>query len=238
MENTTAMQKREAGALNSAQISIVTQKTPQELIKLRKGKGGKVFSYVPHNYVTRILNDAFCHAWSFKSEPIPPLCSDDEIVVKGILIIHTPAGEIVKEQYGAQEIPIDSKTGKPGMTKGDALKGAGSDALRKCASLLGIALDLYGEEFPEMPAADEQDRQPAQPKRQAERPRDASQARAELETVIKQLRDNREMVGEKQSAYVYFTRKLFECGQDLEKLEQLDSDIYYFRSKGELRKAA
>lgn len=236
MEN-TALQKREAGTLNSAQITMVTQKTPQELIKLRKGKSGKFFSYVPHAWVTRILNDAFCHAWSFETMPILEMCNNKELVVKGRLTIHTPGGHLVKEQFGSCEIPYD-KEGKPGMTPGDALKGAGSDALRKCASLLGIALDLYGEEFPETPAADERDRQAAQPASQAERPKDASQVRAEIETVIKQMRDSRERVDARQSAYIYFNRKLFECGQDVQKLEQLGSDIYYFRSKGELRKAA
>ena len=235
MENTT-LQRQQAGALNGAQITMINQRTPQELVKYRKGRGGKMFSYVPHNYVTRLLNDAFCHAWSFEASPLLEFCNSTEVTVRGRLTIHTPQGAIVKEQFGNQEILPG------GMTRGDALKGAGSDALRKCASLLGIALDLYGEEFPETTNAeqsDAHDQTPAQPqpKQQAQAKRQTN-TRADLESAIKQLRETRETIDGKQSAYIYFTRELFSCGNDPEKLSKLDSDLYYFRKNGELKRAA
>lgn len=65
------------------------------------------------------------------------------MTVKGVLIVHGIDGKtITKEQYGSQDI-LKDKQGNPSVSYGDALKGAASDALKKCASLLGIALDLY-----------------------------------------------------------------------------------------------
>ena len=129
--------------LNESQIAIVTQKTPKHLIKRRKGRGGKVFDYLPHAEVAKILNQAFSHAWSFQTEPILQFCNENEVTVKGILTIHGQNGNcIIKQQFGTMDIPHNSQ-GKPTMSMGDSLKGAASDSLKKCASLLGVALDLY-----------------------------------------------------------------------------------------------
>lgn len=129
--------------LNESQIAIVTQKTPKHLIKRRQGRGGKAFDYLPHGEVAKILNEAFNHAWSFETEPILQFCSDTEMTVKGVLTIYGTDGKsITKEQYGSQDIPKD-RQGNRAISYGDALKGAASDSLKKCASLLGVALDLY-----------------------------------------------------------------------------------------------
>ncbi len=130
--------------LNPGQIAFVNQCTPREMIRVRRGRGGKQLAYVPHNFVTELLNQAFNHAWSFECDIIPQFCNDNEMTVKGRLIVHGADGrQIVKEQFGNQDI-LKSRSGKADMPFGDALKGAGSNALRKCASLLGIGLDLYG----------------------------------------------------------------------------------------------
>lgn len=122
--------------LNGAQIAMLTQKSPKELIRTRIGSNGKTLSYLPHNFVTEILNQAFNFAWDFQTDVVK--IDEKECIVKGRLVIHSQP-HITKEQYGCQLI-------LKGMATGDALKGAGSDALRKCASLLGIGLDLYGAE--------------------------------------------------------------------------------------------
>ena len=233
MEYQSIQKQQSAGALNGAQITMINQRTPQELVKYRKGRGGKMFSYAPHNYVTRLLNDAFCHAWSFEVSPLLEFCNSTEVTVRGRLTIHTPQGAIVKEQFGNQEILPG------GMTRGDALKGAGSDALRKCASLLGIALDLYGEEFPETTNAEQAEpRDPAtQPNTDAQHIR-VDQARNTLDQESKGRKQTRETVDGKTSAYIYFTRKLFEAGTDAEKIGKLGEEFYYFRKNGELKRAA
>jgi len=57
--------------------------------------------------------------------------------------------EIIKEQYGRAEVKFTGQGAdrKP-LDFGNDMKAAASDALKKCASLLGIAADVYDpEEF-------------------------------------------------------------------------------------------
>ncbi len=136
--------------ITNAQVAILTQSTPREVIKKRKGRGGKMLSYVSHDYVTRTLNEAFAFQWTFQivSERIvPDEAEPREVIVRGRLTIHTPNGDLVKEQFGGSDV----KRTKKGdiISLADDLKSAGSDALKKCASLLGLALDLYGSGQPQ-----------------------------------------------------------------------------------------
>lgn len=128
-----------------AQSAVLLQRTPQNVIRQREGRGGKIFNYVPHAWVTRVLNNAFGWRWNFEiletrffpndSEPI-------EVVVKGRLTVETDRGFIIKEQFGGHDV-AKLKSGQGYVSIADDMKKAGTDALKKCASLLGIALDLY-----------------------------------------------------------------------------------------------
>lgn len=129
------------------QLDVLNRPTPKELIRQRDGQGGKKFLFVPVSGVIGILNRLFKGNWSFETEivhcPFPPKKKvDDEVIVKGRLTVVSGGITVVKEQYGQQTIPI-SDSGSMGMAVGDALKGAGSDALRKCAFFLGVCADLY-----------------------------------------------------------------------------------------------
>jgi hypothetical protein len=133
-------------------MNVLTQSTPPAAIKTRRGRGGKTLSYVSHDWVTRQLNEAFNWQWSFEilSERIlPDEAAPREVVVKGRLTIHTTHGDLIKNQFGSSEV----KRTKSGdlISLGDDLKAAASDALKKCASLLGLALDLYGDDSPTPP---------------------------------------------------------------------------------------
>jgi hypothetical protein len=151
----------ELTTINTAQQTILTQTTPPNVVKTRKGRGGKTLSYVSHDYVTRTLNEAFNFAWSFDilSERFIGGDNPSEVVVKGQLTVHGPNGDLTKTQFGGSDV----KRLKNGNTISiaDDLKSAASDALKKCASLLGVALDLYGNTPPA--AADPQPAQ-AQPR--------------------------------------------------------------------------
>lgn len=132
-------------AVDEAQQAILTQTTPDHAIKTRIGRGGKTLSYVSHDWVTRQLNNAFNWQWSFeiKSYLLLPPENPTEVIVNGRLTVITPKGNLTKEQFGGSDI----KRTKQGdiISIADDLKGAASDCLKKCASLLGLALDLYGD---------------------------------------------------------------------------------------------
>src|SRR5205823_7928980 len=79
---------------------------------------------------------------------------EDEVIVEARLTVRTPGGQtIVKTQFGGAEIKrhaSGSRSGRP-LSIADDYKAAASDALKKCASLLGIGLDLYGRDRPAEP---------------------------------------------------------------------------------------
>lgn len=130
-------------AVNEGQRAMLTQQTPKSAILTRKGKGGKTFSYVPHAWVTEKLNEAFGWAWSWDITDwrILPETDPTEVFVLGKLTVHAPHGDLVKTQFGSCDVKRDKESRI--LSIGDDLKAASSDALKKAASLLGIALDLY-----------------------------------------------------------------------------------------------
>ena len=106
-------------------------------IKQRKGRNG-VLDYVEGHTVIARLNAALDGAWSF--EVVAHEVRDDEVLVLGKL---TAAG-IVKMQFGASQVTRDRET-KALISLGDDLKAAATDALKKCATFLGVGLHLYAE---------------------------------------------------------------------------------------------
>jgi hypothetical protein len=148
--------------LTEAQVDFLLQRTPKNEIKERQGRGGLRFSYVEHGYVTERLNMVFGFNWDF--EVVDKQMLEDEVIVEAKLTVRTPAGQtIVKTQFGGAEIKrhaSGARSGRP-LSIADDYKAAASDALKKCASLLGIGLDLYGRDRPEELDEEQQVMQPA-----------------------------------------------------------------------------
>ena len=106
-------------------------------IKQRKGRNG-FLDYVEGHTVIARLNAALDGAWSF--EVVAHEVRDDEVLVLGKLT----AEGIVKMQFGASQVTRDRET-KALISLGDDLKAAATDALKKCATFLGVGLHLYAE---------------------------------------------------------------------------------------------
>ena len=98
---------------------------PADQIRTREGRAGMKLQWVEARLVAQRLNEIIgVGAWSFEVSLVP----GHEKVVKGRLSL--PGG--VYEDFGYE-------TGGSGET----LKEASSDALRRCASLTGVAAYLY-----------------------------------------------------------------------------------------------
>lgn len=132
-------------SLSPRQTGIVNAETPKDLIKSKPGRGGKRVAYVEGGYVISKLNQAFSPlGWEFKitergqTDRKNENKAEGEVWVYGELTIidHKNNFRTTKGQYGQH--PIHEK-----VPIGDAYKAAATDALKKCASLLGIALDVY-----------------------------------------------------------------------------------------------
>jgi hypothetical protein len=109
-------------------------------IRQRKGNFGQVLDYVEAHAVIQRLNDALDGAWSFEVIEHQVLKEQNEVLVLGKL---STATGIVKSQFGSSAITRAQQTGEI-ISLADDLKAAATDCLKKCASLLGVGLHLYG----------------------------------------------------------------------------------------------
>lgn len=150
---------RTTSILNENQVQKIFNTTPARYQYTRPAKGGGQWSYVRASYVRRALDGIFGFNWSFDIET--SLSEAFEIakltkmcVVKGVLTCRTKVDgqwiEIKKVQFGRAEIKF-KKNSTELLDFGNDMKAASSDALKKCASLIGIAADVYDpDEFQEI----------------------------------------------------------------------------------------
>lgn len=83
-------------------------------------------------YVIERLNQVFgLGGWTYRTRVIE--CPPDSPMVVMLVVLRVPAYGIRLEQYG----------GSDNKDRGDAYKGAVTDAISKIASYLGIAMDVY-----------------------------------------------------------------------------------------------
>ncbi len=135
---------RATSPLNSSQYTILNSPTPKTAIKKRPAKGSGEWDYVPTAWVIERLNLAFGFNWSFEVTYFGK--ESGEAIVQGKLTVNFPSGQIVKQNFGNHEIRNKKGTDIP-PSIGNDYKAAASDCLKKCATNLGIALDLYLDEL-------------------------------------------------------------------------------------------
>jgi outer membrane biosynthesis protein TonB len=123
--------------------NVIERPLPKEKIRQRPGKGGLTFDYVTPDFVIDLLNEAFEYRWS-TSIFHQTMHGDTAVVGVNLTVWDAEGNPINKAQFGSCDV------GR-GMGPGEAFKGAASDAMKKAATLLGVAIELYQEE--ETPAA-------------------------------------------------------------------------------------
>lgn len=130
--------------VSEGQLTKILQKTPANHVYQKPGKGGGKFDYVTTSYIIKALNYIFGWDWDF--EVLEHGIEGGQVWAKGKLTCRgsKPGQAIVKTQFGRADIKY-KKQSKDMLDFGNDLKGASSDALKKCASLLGIASDIYGK---------------------------------------------------------------------------------------------
>ncbi len=157
----------EHNSLNANQLALILKKTPIQYVKQRPAKGGGVWDYVTGGYVKKCLNLMFGWDWDF--EILDEKILHGEVVVKGKLTCRSNGKTIVKMQFGNKDIMYktekvfnedgtpkmvqkygknvqETKPGEIALSIGNDLKSAATDCLKKCASEIGIASDVYNKE--------------------------------------------------------------------------------------------
>lgn len=166
---------RTKAVLNQNQVQKLWNSTPNKFKYKRPAKGGGQWDYVKVSYIRKVLDSVFGFDWDFQiettlSEAFEVAKMTNSVVVKGTLTCRVvdDAGrirEIKKTQFGRADVKwqtetkagvkskkLDSFTNAPlPLDFGNDMKSAVSDCLKKCASLFGIAADVYeADEFVEI----------------------------------------------------------------------------------------
>ena len=152
----TVLNKSEKQILNKEQLNFLLGKTPETHIYTRPGKGGGQWKFVTGVYVKKVLNSIFGWDWDFEIVSFDVNMAAKQAIVHGKLTCRANGATVVKHQFGRADIKIRKADGAP-LDLGNDLKAASTDALKKCASELGIASDVFGEsEFKNITVTDEQ----------------------------------------------------------------------------------
>ncbi len=145
------------------QLLRMLQRTPKEQIYTRQGRGKDSFDYVTGIYCIKWLN--FVFGWNWDWEVTEHGREGKQVWCIGRLTVRgNKAGQvIIKTGFGRSEVK-QLRDGKGDLDYGNDLKAASTDAMKKAASLLGFASDIYGkadykmesgrEVRPELPAGE------------------------------------------------------------------------------------
>lgn len=138
----TTIQKTE---LTQVINRLFDTKTPAKFIKTRPGAGGKPVRYVEVGYIINELNRAFGAFWEFKV--VDKQVGKKQIWVQGQLTVKDfkTNFSITKETFGGADIKFRKDNGEVVDIAND-LKAAVSDCIKKCASMFGIAADVFFRE--------------------------------------------------------------------------------------------
>lgn len=148
--NTAVVAPDKMTVLTTKQLNALNARTPKHYKRKRPAKGGGEWDFVPVGYVKKRLNQIFGHEnWSFTivsslADSFDIATRTGSCTVHGRLTVYVDPDKqpVIKEQFGRAQVKFLKGTKEP-MDFGNDMKSAGSDALKKCASELGIASDVY-----------------------------------------------------------------------------------------------
>lgn len=126
----------------AALTNLITGKTPREIVFQRPVGKGINADYVPGWWFIEQLNALFGYFWDFEIEAQE--VGKESCWVRGKLTVKNPDTNltVTKTAFGGSKL---KSQGNPAIDIGDDLKTAATDALKKAATLLGVAADVYGK---------------------------------------------------------------------------------------------
>ena len=128
-------------------LRMIQAQTNPAWVKSRKS-GKMSLSYVSGDTVTRMLNKAFRYKWSFEVLETRVVESIDKSYKGGTPQPQNPViqslGRLTVPGWGEREQRGSQPLSGGADVQEHAFKSSATDAMKKCASMFGIALDLYG----------------------------------------------------------------------------------------------
>jgi hypothetical protein len=111
-------------------------------------RGGASIEYITGEQATTRLNETLGFlGWSFRVLEHGIHAEADECWALGELTVIIGDRTVIRQQFGSQKVKRSRSSGTP-LDIGFDLKGASTDALKKCASLIGVALYLWKKSPP------------------------------------------------------------------------------------------
>lgn len=111
-------------------------------------RGGVNLDYITGEQATTRLNDTLGFLnWSFRVLEHGIHAEADECWTLGELSVTVGDRTVTRQQFGSQKVKRSRSSGTP-LDIGFDLKGAATDALKKCASLIGVGLYLHEKDPP------------------------------------------------------------------------------------------
>src|SRR5215216_1495645 len=111
-------------------------------------RGGVQLEYITgEQCITRLNETLGVAGWSFTVKEHGINAEADECWVLAELSANFGGTIVLRQQFGSQKIKRSRSSGTP-LDIGFDLKGASTDALKKCASLIGVGLYLWKKEPP------------------------------------------------------------------------------------------
>ena len=109
-------------------------------------RGGVELTYLTGEQVATRLNQVLgVGGWSFRVLRHDVNAEADEAWALGEIVAEIDGKRVIRQQFGSQKIKRSRSSGVP-IDIGFDLKGAATDAMKKCASLLGVGLYLSRKE--------------------------------------------------------------------------------------------
>ena len=109
-------------------------------------RGGVELTYLTGEQVATRLNQVLgVGGWSFRVLRHDVNAEADEAWALGEIVAEIDGKRVIRQQFGSQKIKRSRSSGVP-LDIGFDLKGAATDAMKKCASLLGVGLYLSRKE--------------------------------------------------------------------------------------------
>lgn len=124
--------------MSEVNLETLTRPFPKEAIRQRKGANGMVLSYVEAHSIIRRLIESTGNDFGFR---VLDINMQDGLVMA---TVELEIGGSKRQHVGTQRMN--------GGNDDDCVKAAISDAIKKCATLFGVALELYGMDYESGPA--------------------------------------------------------------------------------------
>lgn len=140
--------------LTEEQIKLINRRTPESEVTIKIDEGGNEYKSVKASYIKKMLNLIFDFDYDFEIITKEYFAASKEVLVHGKLTFRSNGKTSLKEQFGGfrtvtQTETSGSRTTTAPLNLVSCFKAAATDALKKCASEIGLCWDIYGHDKPE-----------------------------------------------------------------------------------------